>query len=202
MSATLEASGELSEEAIEAGHETGGKSFWGSDTAESFRYTIVPSDSEVTVVDCNGNRMPDECDIANSSSADRDENGVLDDCEFLILRGDVDGDGKVPGDTVDILAYVRHCFLGSPPPPCLAAADADGDGAVGRLHLQHRSRAVESPGRRTCCWDATRLRRPLTFTGPIASLQSPGDCKPACSANSSGFDVDNFSALVASTTKP
>jgi hypothetical protein len=47
------------------------------------------------------------------------------------IRGDMNGDGGVPGTTADILYYASWAFLGiQPEPPCLAAADADGDGAV------------------------------------------------------------------------
>ncbi len=40
VSASLEASGELSEEAIAHGYTQGKKSFWGSDTADPFEYTV------------------------------------------------------------------------------------------------------------------------------------------------------------------
>ena len=43
VSASLEASGELSEEAINLGYTPGSKSVWGSNTAEPFRYYIKPS---------------------------------------------------------------------------------------------------------------------------------------------------------------
>ncbi len=43
VSASLEASGELSEEAVNNGHTTGSKSFWGSNTAEPFSYFIKSS---------------------------------------------------------------------------------------------------------------------------------------------------------------
>ncbi len=40
VSASLEASGELSEEAVAHGYTRGRKSFWGSDTADPFEYTV------------------------------------------------------------------------------------------------------------------------------------------------------------------
>jgi len=43
VSASLEASGELSEKAVNSGHTTGSKSFWGSNTAEPFLYHITSS---------------------------------------------------------------------------------------------------------------------------------------------------------------
>ena len=43
VSASLEASGELSEEAVKNGHTNGDKSYWGSNTAESFNYYIASS---------------------------------------------------------------------------------------------------------------------------------------------------------------
>jgi len=47
VSASLEASGELSEEAIAHGYTDGSKSFWGSDTAEPFRYYVAPTTTAV-----------------------------------------------------------------------------------------------------------------------------------------------------------
>ncbi|KAA3616301.1 MAG: T9SS C-terminal target domain-containing protein [Calditrichaeota bacterium] len=47
VSASLEASGELSEQAAKAGYTPGSKSVWGSDTAASFRYSVVPMPTAV-----------------------------------------------------------------------------------------------------------------------------------------------------------
>lgn len=47
VSASLEASGELSEEAIRLGYTTGSKSVWGSDTADPFSYYVKSSTVDV-----------------------------------------------------------------------------------------------------------------------------------------------------------
>ncbi len=41
----------------------------------------VPPDSE----DCNGNGLPDECDISDGTSQDCNENGIPDECEWTVL---------------------------------------------------------------------------------------------------------------------
>ncbi|MBD3373555.1 T9SS type A sorting domain-containing protein [candidate division KSB1 bacterium] len=48
VSASLEASGELSEEAVKRGYTPGSKSVWGSDTADPFRYTISDPSTKVS----------------------------------------------------------------------------------------------------------------------------------------------------------
>lgn len=51
VSASLEASGELSEAAADAGYTPGSKSYWGSDTAEPFLYYVKPGTVDVEIVD-------------------------------------------------------------------------------------------------------------------------------------------------------
>jgi hypothetical protein len=46
------------------------------------------------------------------------------------LRGDCDGDGRTSGSVTDGVAVLQYAFLRGPTPPCLAACDVDGDGAV------------------------------------------------------------------------
>ena len=41
--------------------------------------------------------MPDECDIANSTSLDENENGILDECEVELLMGGSDGESMMSG---------------------------------------------------------------------------------------------------------
>jgi len=53
VSASLEASGELSEEAARLGYATGSKSVWGSNTAEPFRYHVKSSVTTVKNIDKN-----------------------------------------------------------------------------------------------------------------------------------------------------
>ena len=52
-------------------------------------------------IDCNGNMVPDSCDIANGEATDLDGNGTPDSCE---CPGDLDGDGAI--DVNDVLAIL------------------------------------------------------------------------------------------------
>jgi hypothetical protein len=71
--------------------------------------------------DCNGNGIPDGCDVAGGASADVNANGVPDECECV---ADVDGSGGVGFD--DLLAVLSTWG------PCLdCPADLDADGVVG-----------------------------------------------------------------------
>jgi len=58
VSASLEGSGELSEEAVKLGHIPGSKSVWGSDTAERFRYDVVDPASRVADNNLDGKKVP------------------------------------------------------------------------------------------------------------------------------------------------
>ncbi len=88
-----------------------------------------------TSPDCNENGLPDECDIARGISADANGNNVPDECDSGGIPGDLDGDGDV--DLIDF-STLSVCFGGpgvfSPPPGCSGAefdvADLDGDGDV------------------------------------------------------------------------
>lgn len=91
----------------------------GTDTVE--RLNTLPPD---TAHDCNGNAVPDECDIAGGFSADLNANGIPDECEVWI--GDLNCDGSV--DLGDINPFVLRLsnptqyfdqFIGCP--------DANGD---------------------------------------------------------------------------
>ena len=55
-------------------------------------------------LDCNGNGVPDACDIANGTSEDANGNGIPDECDSMCV-GDVDGDGDT--DVDDILAIIN-----------------------------------------------------------------------------------------------
>ena len=55
-------------------------------------------------VDCNGNHVPDACDIANGTSEDANGNGIPDECDGG-CDGDADGDGDV--DVDDVLAIIN-----------------------------------------------------------------------------------------------
>lgn len=58
VSASLEGSGELSEEAIKRGYTPGSKSMWGSDTAEPFRYKVVDPATNVEDKNPDGTILP------------------------------------------------------------------------------------------------------------------------------------------------
>ena len=53
-------------------------------------------------LDCNGNGIPDACDIANGSSSDDNGNGIPDECEGG-CSGDYDGSGNT---SVEDLLFV------------------------------------------------------------------------------------------------
>jgi hypothetical protein len=76
-------------------------------------------------LDCNRNGVDDRCDIASGRSNDGNGNGVPDECERV--PGDINGDGTVDGDDLQI---VLDDWGPCPPPPKECPADLDGDGAV------------------------------------------------------------------------
>lgn len=81
-------------------------------------------------LDCNGNGIPDECDIANGVSPDENQNDIPDDCsqDNPFNRGDSHGDGVINlGDALTILNYL---FDGGEPLACRDAADANNDGRL------------------------------------------------------------------------
>ena len=57
--------------------------------------------------DCNGNGIPDECDVASGTSVDCNGNGVPDECESVPLHFD----GVVIGNTT---GFEDICFVGPP----------------------------------------------------------------------------------------
>jgi hypothetical protein len=70
--------------------------------------------------DCNGNMVPDACDIANGTSDDADGNGIPDECDST-CPGDADGDGD--SDVDDILHVISFFGLGD-------GGDVNGDGVT------------------------------------------------------------------------
>jgi hypothetical protein len=91
------------------------------------------------------------------ASADRDRDGLPDECEPAFQRGDANGDGAL--DLSDAIHVLAHLFLSGPEPGCLEAADADDDGAVGLT-------------------DAVRLLSHLFRSGPPPS--PPGSPESPC----------------------
>ncbi len=83
--------------------------------------------------DCNGNQLPDGCDIAEGRSLDRNENGVPDECEGPALSVDascpqggairVEWSGAAPGGQVALIfARSRGSFVIPPQQPCAGTA--------------------------------------------------------------------------------
>lgn len=82
--------------------------------------------------DCNGNGIPDECDIASGTSTDSDKDGVPDECQAC--EGDANGDGVVdPLDSGFVLTRFG-CPVGEGDPDC-DAADQNGDAIVDPLDI-------------------------------------------------------------------
>jgi N-acetylneuraminic acid mutarotase len=97
----------------------------GTDTVE--RLSTLPLDR---AQDCNGNGVPDECDIASGTSTDLNGNGIPDECEGL---GDLNCDGAVNTFDVDpfVLALTAPDAYALAHPDCnYMLADINGDGAV------------------------------------------------------------------------
>lgn len=82
--------------------------------------------------DCNGNGLPDQCDIVSGSSPDADSNSHPDECEPIrACPMDFDGNGAV--DIVDLLDVINAWgACGAWPNPCLADTSPRpvGDGEV------------------------------------------------------------------------
>jgi hypothetical protein len=86
--------------------------------------------------DCNGNQVPDDCDIASGISEDANGNGVPDECELLL--GDVNCDGTVDAFDIDpfVMALVDPDAFQAAYPACsLSHADINGDGAVNAFDI-------------------------------------------------------------------
>jgi len=75
--------------------------------------------------DCNGNGVPDECDIGAGTSADANGNGIPDECELP----DLDGDEDVDASDLAVLGTYWHRDDCSGAAEC-AVADVTGDGRI------------------------------------------------------------------------
>ena len=81
--------------------------------------------------DCNGNGIPDECDIASGEAADDNGDGVPDGCQDLgrvFRRGDANASGDL--DIADAIFLLGYLFAQDAAPACLDAADANDSGAI------------------------------------------------------------------------
>ncbi len=87
---------------------------------------IVP---DLTITDCNGNEIPDSCEIFFGVVPDNNFNGVPDSCDPPgFICGDADGSGTVTiSDAVYLINYI---FAGGPAPSPLESGDADCSGSL------------------------------------------------------------------------
>ncbi len=86
----------------------------------------IPDECDIaasTSQDCNSNGVPDECDIAEGTSQDTNSNGIPDECESTDCNNNgVPDDQDISGGTS------QDCDLNGVPDEC--QADADGDGVI------------------------------------------------------------------------
>ncbi len=97
--------------------------------------------------DCNGNGIPDSCDLSSGSSDDCDNNGVLDECDIALdptldlngdgvidacestfVRADMNDDGNL--NIADAIFLLQNLFVGGPSPTCQDSADVNDDGLI------------------------------------------------------------------------
>lgn len=83
--------------------------------------------------DCNGNSVPDSCDIADFVSADCNANDIPDECN----PGDIDGDGFIGlPDHADFVECMTGpcpkppCAVPPGAPPCCTIVDFDDNGSI------------------------------------------------------------------------
>jgi subtilisin family serine protease len=135
---------------VQSGHE-----YWirisGKDGATGAFQFILTGPASAPVDDCNGNGVPDECDIGSGFSQDCNANGVPDDCDIASgtsldangngipdeceggLLGDMNCDGTVNGYDIDpfVLALTNPAGYQAAYPACqIGNADINGDGVV------------------------------------------------------------------------
>jgi hypothetical protein len=101
----------------------------------------VTYDAEALCYDCNGNSLPDECDIASGLSSDANGNGIPDECEVPVdCRGDCNCDGVVSFADIDYFVAGLSGYqswmdlhmngVGNPPVCSYSNCDADNNGTV------------------------------------------------------------------------
>ena len=79
----------------------------------------------ISTADCNGNNIPDDCDIADGTSSDANKDGVPDEC--APCTADLDGDGDVGSS--DLAVVLSGWGTASP------LADVNDDGMVDSIDL-------------------------------------------------------------------
>ena len=90
---------------------------------------VLQNEMEPTNRDCNGNWIPDSCEIAAGLLIDADGDGLADDCgSILFTRGDVDM--SIAVDITDAIRILDWLFTGGEPLPCHSSADTDDNAAV------------------------------------------------------------------------
>lgn len=94
---------------------------------------VARFNSESTILDCNGNGQPDDCDLALELSADCNNNGVPDECDIASgLSADCNSNG-VP-DSCDLSSGMSSDNNANGAPdecePDFVRCDANGDGAL------------------------------------------------------------------------
>jgi len=85
--------------------------------------------------DCDGNGIPDSCEVADGTAYDFNANGIPDACEpdprgllRPFVRGDANADGEE--DVSDAVSIVLSLFAGRGELPCRRAGDANRDDAL------------------------------------------------------------------------
>lgn len=83
-------------------------------------------------LDCNGNNIPDDCEVANGSAPDCNGNGIPDSCD-IATGVEVDCNGNGVPDACDLAAGVADCDGNGIPDACDIAAgagDCNGNGVL------------------------------------------------------------------------
>ena len=137
----------------------------------SFQLVLTGPECEYTAGDCDGNDIPDECDIADCppdtpGCADCNENGLPDSCDIASGTSlDENGDG-VPDE----------CATN-----CLAKADSNCDGSVNSFDIDAFVLALSDQS----AWEA----------GFTCDFVCANDCNDDSLVNA--FDIDAFVAILA-----
>jgi hypothetical protein len=96
----------------------------GPQVESSATFELAEGTYTVTVA-VDDDACPDEAEDATlSTTVEVGPEGV-----GPFIRGDCDGDQQVTGSTTDAIVLLMYAFSGGDEPPCLAACDANGDGA-------------------------------------------------------------------------